>query len=122
MNKFIFKGTTRTAFMFFKYAIKIPRIYNVKMFVNGWESNITEFEFSQFLQPYVTPTIFSFYGLINIQHRIVLSNNEKEIIKRWDDLISSAPEDVKQYLLNHVEAKISGLGYLNGKVVACDYG
>lgn len=122
MKKIIFKGTTRTTFVFSKYAIKTPRIYKLKMFVNGWDANLDEARFSKFLQPYVTPTIFSFLGLINIQYRITPCDNEEKIVEEWKNLINSVPESIKLCLNNCVEVKMSSLGYLNGNVVACDYG
>lgn len=116
------KGATRIVIILKKYVIKIPRFKTMRSFSNGLSANLYEKEFSEFLFPYVSPTIFSLWGFLNIQYKVLVTNQDAEL-KIWiKNLDSIKCESQRKYLINSVELKTDSIGYLNNKIVACDYG
>lgn len=91
------KGATRVVIILKKYVIKIPR-FNV------------------------SPTIFSLWGFLNIQYKVSVTNQEAELNIWIKNLGSIKCESQRKYLINYVELKTDSIGYLNNKIVACDYG
>lgn len=103
------KGTTRIVFLIGKYAVKLPRIYNWKMFLRGLVANMNEALFSGVWDE-LCPVRFSFPG----GFMIIMDRAEPV-----DDVdLTKLPE----VIVNMAETKPNNYGLLNNKLVAIDYG
>ena len=113
------KGSTRYVFFIWHYAFKIPSLYSWKNFLLGILANLQEIKFSKCkdYKDKLCPIYFYIVGgLLIVMPKVrTLSENEidSEILSNFiDDGIIHLP----------VENKDSSFGYLNGKLVAIDYG
>ena len=110
------QGTTRTVFLTQNYAIKIPSMKSWRFFLHGLLSNMQEKEWSG-VDERLCPTYFSIPGgFLNIMPRVVEITYED-----WIDL--DTEKYLKdQYMILPVDNKYCSFGYLDGKLVAVDYG
>lgn len=113
----ISKGSTRLVFIVFDIAIKIPNPTNWKMFLCGLLGNMQEAAFWTMRLDGMCPVIFSLPGgFFNVMRRAkILTDDEFEVfdVNAW---ISDNQDCIP------VELKRDSFGWLDGKVVAVDYG
>ena len=113
-------GSTRTTILIGKYAIKIPSFVEYRLFLYGLLGNLQEKEFWDGLpdsRDHMCPVLFSFPGgFFNIMARAEPVTMEQFLIYA-DDWYQEA----KAYSIP-VECKMDSWGYVDGKLVAIDYG
>lgn len=105
-------GTTRTVLLIGNFAFKFPSCVEWRLFLQGLLANMQEKKFSGF-HPDLCPVKFSIPGgfLIVMPRCKPLSRDEYE-----DNLIELSDFGIP------VEPKLDSVGWLNGKIVAVDYG
>lgn len=111
------KGATRWVFLTKRYAIKIPSLSSWGLFLTGLLANIQECVFSKVKWPELCPVIWSIRGgwLVVMPRTVPISD---EIWESFDyELFTDHPDYVVP-----VENKRSSFGWLNGHIVATDYG
>lgn len=109
------RGITREVIVVGRLAFKLPSIRSWKCFLQGLVANIKEREHSQLKNKRLCPVLFYLPGgLLVVQRRVkVLTEKEAESF----DLIGISAE-----ARVWVEPKASSFGWLDGIVVAIDYG
>lgn len=76
------RGATRNVFLVGKYAIKIPRIYSWRTFLNGLLANLTEREFSSMCPQMLARVYYAdILGLVIVMERAdkVLHNDTRRV-------------------------------------------
>ena len=106
-------GMTRNVLLIWKYAIKIPTFRSWKLFLRGLLANMQENEFSG-VWPELCPVVFSVPGGVCS----VMIRAEPISEKQFDLEFEKIPE----HIVIIAESKSQNYGYLNGKLVAIDYG
>jgi hypothetical protein len=133
-------GVTREVFLIGRYAIKIPKlVYGWKMFLNGLLANMQEREFAAEGWPELCPIVFSLPGgwLVVMRRARVMTDEEfaafdfRAFVTRDDDYAAynldawggnARNGGEPEALVVPVEAKADSFGWLDGRVVAIDYG
>lgn len=106
-------GVTRNVLLFKNYAIKFPTFRSWKLFLCGLLANMQEKEFSG-VWVELCPVVFSVpFGFCTIMMRAVPISEEE-----FDSIFENIPE----HIVKIAESKSQNYGYLNGKLVAVDYG
>jgi len=111
------RGATRVVILAGSYAVKVPRPTTWRTFLNGLLSNMQEREFSRTSWPELCPVLFSLPGgwlvvMPRCQPLTCYEYNDfdtREFIARSDGVIP-------------VEEKPDSFGWLEGRIVAVDYG
>ena len=110
-------GCTRRVLLIGRYAVKVPDITEWRMFLRGLLANMQEVWLYKLGWPELCPVVFSIPGgfLIVMRRARVLSDDE------FLDL------DMKQWVQRGrytipAELKSNSFGYLDGRLVAIDYG
>ena len=111
-------GCTRIVFLTKKYAFKIPNFFDEwRLFLHGLLANMQERNFSKAGWPELCPVILSLPGgWLNVMPRVKLLSD-----KEYENF------DVEKFCVKKdrvipVERKSVSFGWLNGKIVAIDYG
>ncbi|PDT86527.1 hypothetical protein [Sinorhizobium sp. BJ1] len=110
-------GTTRLVILTRRYAFKLPSIKSWRLFLMGLLGNIQERQFGTIGWDGLCPVLFSIPGgwlVVMPRCRAITAN-------QWDNLDFNKFVDREDYVLP-VECKQDSFGWLNGKVVAYDYG
>jgi hypothetical protein len=116
----IAKGASRTVFLVGKYAIKFPSFDSWLLFLYGLIGNMHEKEWSDKIDGFLCPVIFSAPGgFMNIMPRCEL---ESGLYERFKNEYEKADQETRRVLGWIVEDKDESVGLLNGKIVAIDYG
>lgn len=120
MNCYMAYGTTRTVFLIGRFAIKFPAMVGWPLFLLGLLANMQEAKFSRCGWPELCPVLFSIPGgwMIVMQRATVLT------VAEWISMDKSSIDafiNKPDYVLP-VERKSDSFGWLNGKLVAVDYG
>ena len=118
LNNIIIKyGTTRTVFLVYKYAIKIPSCVEWRLFLLGLLANMQESIFSKTKWPELCPVIFSLpLGLCVIMERAKEISRQQFFNLDYNKFIHQ-----NGYVVP-VEHKLDSFGILEGEIVAVDYG
>lgn len=113
-------GTTRTVILIGRYAIKFPAMTEWRLFLLGLLANMQERNFSRCGWPELCPVLFSVSGgwLVVMRRARALTDDE------W--LAMSEPDlhafiNKPEYCIP-AEIKCDSFGWLDGKLVAVDYG
>lgn len=102
------RGITREVFLVGNHAVKIPSFRSWKLFLYGLLCNMQETTFSGYSDK-LCPVIFSFPGgFVNIMPRCQPIEDSQLMFSDAEGLA--------------IEQKMCSFGYLDGKVVAVDYG
>lgn len=111
-------GISRTVLLVGRHAVKIPVLrYGWKKFLQGLLANMQEREFSKAGWPELCPVKFSLPGgFLLVMPRVQVMTDEE--FDRFDYVGFVFKEDRKI----PVEPKSDSFGWLNGCVVAIDYG
>lgn len=107
------KGATRWVFCFRGYAVKIPSFYSWRHFLQGLIANMQERRFAGYNR-LLCPVLFAVPGGF-----LLVMPKVEQPISIHDYEIALAIVD--RYTLP-VERKLDSFGYLNGEIVAVDYG
>jgi hypothetical protein len=112
--KIMKQGATRNVFLIGRYAIKIPRLVEWRLFLNGLLANMQEVTFSETKWEEFCPVLFHF----PLGFMVVMKRCDPLTRYQWDSF------DVDAFRENvmFVENKMDSFGILNGKIVAVDYG
>lgn len=110
-------GATRAVLLTDRLAWKVPRMSTWRTFLNGLLANMQEREFARTGWPELCPVVFSLPGgwLVVMRRARPLTCDEfndfdsREFITRSDGVIP-------------VEEKPDSFGWLDGRIVAVDYG
>lgn len=110
-------GVTRRVFLFGRRAFKIPTMSEWRLFLLGLLANMQEAKFSKCGWPELCPVLWSLPGgfLVVMRRARVLTDEEFERI----DLESFVQGD--GYIVP-AEIKSDSFGWLDGRLVAVDYG
>ena len=105
-------GATRIVLLVGGYAVKLPRLNTWRTFLNGLLANMQEREFSLTGWPELCPVLFSFPGgwLVVMRRARPLTYCEFEAV------------DMRGFGGIPVEGKRDSFGWLDGRIVAVDYG
>ena len=111
------RGSTRVVFLVGRWAVKIPSWTEWRLFLLGLLANMQETRLSRCCWPELCPVLFALPGgfLIIMRRARELTDGEflaldhEGFIERGGYVIP-------------VEAKSSSFGWLDGKIVAIDYG
>ena len=111
------RGATRWVLLVGRYALKFPLVQTWRTFLNGLLANMQEREFARTGWPELCPVLFSLPGgwLVVMPRCAPLTCYEyndldtREFIERRDGVVP-------------VEEKPDSFGWLNGRIVAVDYG
>lgn len=109
-------GCTRVVLLVGRYAFKFPNWrYSWRNFLNGLLCNMQEIEFATTKWPELCPIVFSIHGgwLVIMKRARVMTDSEFEGF--------DATEFIREKHLP-VELKADSFGFLDGRVVAVDYG
>jgi len=116
-------GATRTVILTEKYAFKLPGTWGErpsywwKHLLLGLLANIQEITFSKTKWPELCPILFYIPGgFLVVMPRLQIMTKEEFKNFDWNGFQSGQDYTVP------VENKADSFGYLNGKVVAVDYG
>lgn len=111
-------GCTRFVILTGSYAIKIPQFkYEWRHFLLGLLANMQEATFSKTKWPELCPVTFSVPG----GWLIVMRRARRMTRDEWDSFDPDKFRFQKEYTVP-VEAKLDSFGWLDGRVVAIDYG
>jgi hypothetical protein len=111
-------GITRTVFLIGDYAVKIPCLrYGWRILLCGLLANLQEIEWSKTEWPELCPVLFSVRGGWLIVMRRARVMTDAEFVK-FDSREWAEKPDYRV----PVEHKADSFGYLNGRIVALDYG
>ena len=117
--KVFFKGSSRWVFVIGNFALKIPSLKSWRRFLYGLLANMQELEFNTMkeAQDKLCPIKFYFpLGFLVIMPKVrVLKDGELTMLQLQEFCIN------KTYVIP-AEHKCDSFGYLNGKLVAIDYG
>lgn len=111
------EGATRIVFLVGKYAIKIPNVYEWRLFLHGLLANITEVRCKGSVAEGFAPVLWHLplgFGLV-MQRARVLTDEE------FQALDFDAWNDRGDYVIG-CEPKSNSLGWIDGQIVAIDYG
>ncbi len=106
-------GTTRTVLLIGRWAFKIPSFVEWRLFLLGLLANMQERKFTTLGDPLLCPVIFQVPGgfLCVMPRCTPLTRHE----------YSEHLVELKNWPLP-VEHKLDSVGWLNGRIVAVDYG
>ncbi|MES2323237.1 MAG: hypothetical protein V4633_13315 [Pseudomonadota bacterium] len=113
-------GTTRTVLLVGKYAVKFPATVEWRLFLLGLLANMQERKFSRCGWPELCPVLFSLPGgwLVVMRRAKNLSYDEW---MGFDAGELNAFVNRPEYAVP-AELKMDSFGWLDGKLVAVDYG
>lgn len=112
------QGTTRCVFLIYRWAFKIPRLWDWYNGLSGLLANRHESLFSPICPDRLCPVHWSAWGgWLVIMPRADVTQGS---IDQWREAIRNHPD--RLMLENIVELKPSSIGMLNGRLVAVDYG
>jgi hypothetical protein len=110
-------GTTRQVLLLGCLAIKVPNFTEWRLCLLGLLANMQEAAFSRSGWPELCPVIFSLPGgFLNVMKRAEPMTSEQfdeEALKKWVDRDGHTIP---------VEIKVDSFGYIDGELVAIDYG
>ena len=110
-------GSTRSVFIVYGLAVKVPRMWSWRTFLNGLLANMQEVEFSSLEWPELCPILFSMPG-----GWLVIMPAVKELPEvSWEAIKKIGFPFHKKYTIP-VEIKRDSFGVLGSRVVAIDYG
>jgi hypothetical protein len=110
-------GATRQVFLYRRYAIKMPSFRSWKLFLCGLLANMQEAEFSKLNWLRLCPVVWNApLGLMIIMMRATPLTQEEFEKFNYDEFIYLQDGEIP------VENKLSSFGWLNGMIVAVDYG
>lgn len=116
-NLKLLHGSTRSVFVVSGLAVKVPRVWSWRTFLNGLLANMQEVEFSTLGWPELCPVLFSIPGGL-----LVVMPAVKEIPEvAWDAIKEIGFPFHGKYTIP-VEIKRDSFGVLGSRVVAVDYG
>lgn len=116
--KVIRSGSTRWVIPLGNFVIKIPSLYSWKNFLWGLLANLQESEFNNLKWQELCPVIFSApLGLFLISKRARMMTEEE--FSQFDSTRFINQSDGR---VLPVEEKASSFGFIDGQIVAVDYG
>jgi len=111
------KGCTRIVILTRKYAFKIPNIGDYKMFLYGLIANMQEATFAKSGWSELCPILLSLpLGILTVMRRA------REMTVEEFMQFDAEAFTVKPDYIVPVELKADSFGWLDGKIVAIDYG
>lgn len=111
------QGATRVVILTARYAIKVPSFYSWKMFLLGLLGNMQERSFSKMNDQRLCPVLFSVPGgFCNVMPKADVMAPEEFIEFDYDGYVNGDHAPIP------VERKWNSFGWLDGRVVAIDYG
>ncbi len=111
-------GSTRFIIPIGNYVLKLPRFDSWRLFLNGLLGNMTEVQFNKMREwdDYLCPIVFSLpLGFLVVMPKCRTFNHLWDSDKKMRDKILEETNGL-------VENKTCSFGYLNGNLVAVDYG
>lgn len=116
-NAHCVRGTTRVVFLIGRFAVKVPAVSEWRLFLLGLLANMQEVQWSAAGFPELCPVMWSIPGGVCLVMQRARTLTEAEFnaldIKSWLDR--------GDYVVP-AELKPDSFGYLDGRLVAVDYG
>lgn len=110
-------GITREVFIIGNYAIKVPSMRSWKGFLWGLLANMQEKVWWNDKDKRLCPVLFSLPGgFLAVMPKVTVMTDDEFDGFDYESFIHLHPYDIP------VESKSDSFGYLDGKVVAIDYG
>ena len=117
------KGATRWVICLGRYAFKLPSLHSYTDFLGGLRSNVFEYKTYEYAKEGAfpidkfCPIVFSLpLGLLNVMRRAAVMKNEEFKHFKVEKFCNMG-----DYVIP-VEHKSDSFGWLNGRIVAIDYG
>jgi len=110
-------GCTRTVFLIGPWAIKIPSVVEWRLFLLGLLANMQERIFSRTDWPELCPVLWSLPG-----GWLVVMRRAKELTREEYDQTDFSQWIIRDDYVIPAEPKMDSFGWLDGKLVAVDYG
>jgi hypothetical protein len=110
-------GCTRTVWLIFDVAVKFPSFVEWRLFLLGLLANMQETMFSRSGWPELCPVIFGMPGGFFIIMKRARMMNRQE----FDSVDLKSWVDRGEYTIP-AEIKMDSFGYIDGRMVAVDYG
>jgi hypothetical protein len=116
-------GSSRMVILTKRWAIKLPRPTEWRLFLHGLLANMQERQFATTKDPRLCPIKFGVPGgwFIVMPRASALEYDEWDAFD-WEAFCAYRDDDEAMMLKVPVEGKWSSFGWLNGKIVAIDYG
>lgn len=124
VNCRIARGVTRRVLLIGQYALKVPNPAEWRLFLLGLLANMQEAIFAKARWPELCPVVWSLPGgfLVVMRRARVLTDDEFEeheaLIRRW--IFGGPGEENERFV--PAEPKSDSFGWLDGRLVAVDYG
>ena len=110
-------GVTRSVLLIGPWAVKVPRLTEWRLFLLGLLANMQEALFSRTGWPELCPVLWSVPGgFLIIMRRATVLTDEEFLTLDLDRWVQRA-----NYIIP-AEIKSDSFGYLDGRLVAVDYG
>jgi hypothetical protein len=110
-------GCTRIVILTKQYAIKVPNVCDYRMFLNGLLANLTESLWRRWPCAECCPVLFALpFGLMVVMPRVRLMTDAEFLDFDYEGFTRKESYSIA------VENKSNSFGWLDGKVVAIDYG
>jgi len=111
------EGSTRIVFLIGNYAVKLPNVCEWRLFLHGLLANMTEVRCGGVVEDGFAPVLWHLpagFGLV-MQRARVLTDEEFQALdfEMW--------RDRGDYVIG-AEPKSNSLGWIDGQIVAIDYG
>lgn len=110
-------GTSRIVLLIGNYAVKVPSFVEWRLFLLGLLANMQERRFSEHGWEELCPVLWSIYG----GFMIVMRRAEPLTREQFDSFDAEAWLERDDYVVP-AEPKMDSFGWLDGKIVAIDYG
>lgn len=111
-------GVTRHVLLVGRVAVKWPRLnYGWRLFLQGLLANMQEREFSRAGWPELCPVVWSIPG----GWLVIMRRAQAVTADEFDSFDAAAWAQRQDYVIP-VEAKADSFGWLEGQLVAIDYG
>lgn len=115
--EYINTGATRRVFLLSRWAIKIPSFESWKLFLRGLLCNLQEADFSKAGWPELCPVVAKLpLGLLLVMKRARPLTEEDWLSVCYEDIVE------KDWYMIPAEDKMDSFGWLDGHIVAVDYG
>jgi hypothetical protein len=116
-------GTTRTVVLIHQWAIKVPSFVEWRLFLHGLLANMQEAKFSKTGWPQLCPVLWAIPGgwLLVMRRAEPMSREQFDTFDYAQWIKGGNDLDDGEWVIP-VEEKLDSFGYVDGRLVAVDYG
>ena len=112
------EGCTRIVILTERFAFKLPNFLNgLKLFLMGFISNMEEVQWSKANLEGFCPVVFSLpFGILTVMRKAKIFTADEFLAFDYENFIQ------RQDYIIPAESKANSFGWLDGQIVAIDYG